>query len=133
KMPVTILLKAIGLTPEQILAHFFSFDSFRLMSEGAQLELVPERLRGEMARFDIADREGRLIVAKDKRITAKHIREMEVAGMKHVSVPEDYLLGRALAHNVVAPRRGELLGEGNGAPPEGPPKEPGPAYVGGTP
>ena len=35
KMPVTILLKAIGLTPEQILAHFFVFDSFQLMSEGA--------------------------------------------------------------------------------------------------
>jgi len=113
KMPVTILLKAIGLTPEQILAHFFSFDSFRLMSEGAQLELVPERLRGEMARFDIADREGRLIVAKDKRITAKHIREMEVAGMKHVSVPEDYLLGRALAHNVVDPETGEILAKAN--------------------
>src|SRR5690606_31644296 len=55
----------------------------------------------------------RLIVAKDKRITAKHIREMEVAGMKHVSVPEDYLLGRALAHNVVDPETGEILAKAN--------------------
>ncbi len=113
KMPVTILLKSIGLTPEQILAHFFAFDSFRLMNEGAQLELVPERLRGEMARFDIADREGKLIVGKDKRINAKHIRDMEAAGMKHVSVPEDYLLGRALAHNVVDPETGEILAKAN--------------------
>src|SRR5690606_25416108 len=113
KMPVTILLKSIGLTPEQILAHFFAFDSFRLMNEGAQLELVPERLRGEMARFDIVDRDGKLIVAKDKRINAKHIRDMEVAGMKHVSVPEDYLLGRALAHNVVDPETGEILAKAN--------------------
>ncbi|MCD6673264.1 MAG: DNA-directed RNA polymerase subunit beta, partial [Burkholderiaceae bacterium] len=113
KMPVTILLKSIGLTPEQILAHFFAFDSFRLMNEGAQLELVPERLRGEMARFDIVDREGKLIVGKDKRINAKHIRDMEAAGMKHVSVPEDYLLGRALAHNVVDPETGEILAKAN--------------------
>ncbi len=113
KMPVTILLKSIGLTPEQILAHFFAFDSFRLMNEGAQLELVPERLRGEMARFDLVDREGRLIVGKDKRINAKHIRDMEAAGMKHVSVPEDYLLGRALAHNVVDPETGEILAKAN--------------------
>src|SRR3546814_16212750 len=28
KMPVTILLKAIGMTPESILAHFFDFDNF---------------------------------------------------------------------------------------------------------
>jgi len=83
------------------------------MNEGAQLELVPERLRGEMARFDIVDRDGKLIVGKDKRINAKHIRDMESAGMKHVSVPEDYLLGRALAHNVVDPETGEILAKAN--------------------
>jgi DNA-directed RNA polymerase subunit beta len=113
KMPVTILLKSIGLTPEQILAHFFVFDSFRLMDEGAQLELVPERLRGEIARFDLTDRDGKVIVAKDKRINAKHIRDMEAAGMKHVSVPEDYLLGRTLAHNVVDAETGEVVAKAN--------------------
>ncbi|TXL64246.1 DNA-directed RNA polymerase subunit beta [Zeimonas arvi] len=113
KMPVTILLKAIGLTPEQILAHFFVFDGFRLMSEGAQLELVPERLRGEIARFDIADKDGKVIVAKDKRINAKHIRDMEAAGMKYISVPEDYLLGRTLAHNVVDAETGEIVAKAN--------------------
>jgi DNA-directed RNA polymerase subunit beta len=113
KMPVTILLKAIGLTPEQILAHFFVFDSFALMGEGAQLELVPERMRGEIARFDIADRDGKVIVAKDKRINAKHIRDIDAAGLKRVSVPEDYLLGRTLAHNVVDPETGEIVAKAN--------------------
>jgi DNA-directed RNA polymerase subunit beta len=73
-MPVTILLKAIGLNPEQILAHFFVFDSFRLMDAGAQMEFVPERLKGEVARFDITDKDGKVVVEKDKRITAKHVR-----------------------------------------------------------
>jgi len=36
KMPVTILLKAIGLTPESILANFYVNDHFRLMDSGAQ-------------------------------------------------------------------------------------------------
>src|SRR5512136_624488 len=48
KMPATILLKAIGLTPEQILAHFFRFDSFALAASGGHMELVPERQRGEI-------------------------------------------------------------------------------------
>jgi DNA-directed RNA polymerase subunit beta len=113
KMPVTILLKAIGLTPEQILAHFFVFDSVQLMSEGAMLELVPERLRGEIARFDITDRDGKVIVAKDKRVNARHIRDMENAGMKRISVPEEYLLGRTLAHAVVDPETGEIVGRAN--------------------
>jgi DNA-directed RNA polymerase subunit beta len=70
KMPVTILLKAIGMTVEQILANFFVFDNFTLRSEGAETRVRAERLRGEVARFDIADREGKVIVAKDKRINA---------------------------------------------------------------
>jgi DNA-directed RNA polymerase subunit beta len=113
KMPVTILLKAIGMTPEQILAHFFVFDSFKIMKEGGQLELVPERLRGEIARFDISDKSGKVIVQKDKRINAKHIREMGTAGLTRISVPEDYLLGRVLAHNIANPDTGEVVANAN--------------------
>src|SRR5215207_11122022 len=79
KMPVTILLKAIGLNPEAILAHFFSNDMFRLMDTGAQLEFVPERLKGEVARFDITDKSGKVIVAKDKRVTVRHTRDLETS------------------------------------------------------
>ncbi len=113
KMPVTILLKAIGLTPEQILANFFVFDNFTLMDEGAQMEFVPERLRGEVARFDITDREGKVIVQKDKRINAKHIRDLEAAKTKYISVHEDYLLGRVLAKNVVDGDTGEVIANAN--------------------
>src|SRR5271156_2050361 len=113
KMPVTILLKAIGLTPEQILANFFVFDNFTLMPEGAQMEFVPERLRGEVARFDISDRDGNVIVQKDKRINAKHIRDLENAKTKFISVPEDYLLGRVLAKNVVDGDTGEVIANAN--------------------
>ncbi|SPB17983.1 DNA-directed RNA polymerase subunit beta [Caballeronia novacaledonica] len=113
KMPVTILLKAIGMTPEQILANFFVFDNFGLMSEGAQMEFVPERLRGEVARFDIQDRDGNVIVTKDKRINAKHIRDLENAKTKFISVPEEYLLGRVLAKNVIDPETGEVIANAN--------------------
>src|SRR5712672_2331636 len=77
KMPVTILLKAIGLNPEAILANFFVFDNFRLMDSGAQMEFVADRLRGEIARFDITDKSGNVVVEKDKRITARHTRTLE--------------------------------------------------------
>ena len=113
KMPVTILLKAIGMTPEQILAHFFVFDTFTLESEGAKMELVPERLKGETARFDITDRESNVIVAKDKRINAKHIRDMEKAGLKLISVPDEFLLGRAVATDIVDPETGEIVMRAN--------------------
>jgi len=113
KMPVTILLKAIGLNPEQILAHFFVFDNFKLHNEGAQLELVPDRLRGEIARFDIADRDGKVIVPRDKRVNARHIRDLDAAGVRFASVPDDYLLGRALAQAVIDSETGEIVARAN--------------------
>ncbi|MDR0276223.1 MAG: DNA-directed RNA polymerase subunit beta [Burkholderiaceae bacterium] len=113
KMPVTILLKAIGLTPEAILANFFVNDHFRLMDSGAQMDFVPERLKGEVARFDITSKAGKVIVAKDKRITARHARELEQSGATRISVPEDYLIGRVLATDIVDPDSGELLAKAN--------------------
>ena len=113
KMPVTILLKAIGMTSEQILANFFVFDNFSLRSDGAEMEFVAEHLRGEVARFDISDKAGKVIVTKDKRINAKHVRDVEAAGIKQISVPEDYLIGRVLAKNVVDPETGEIISSAN--------------------
>src|SRR3954451_9537045 len=113
KMPVTILLKALGYTPERILEEFFDFDAFHVKPTGVEFEIVPERLRGEVARFDINERSGKTIVAKDKRITVKHIRDMEAAGLKKISAPDDFILGRTLAHNVINKDTGEIIANAN--------------------
>ena len=113
KMPATILLKAIGYTPEQILAGFFMMDTFHLSKKGIQFELKPDRLRGETARFDIVTKQGKLIVQKDKRITVKHVREMEQAGLTKITVAEDFLIGRALGHGLVNKETGEIVANAN--------------------
>ena len=113
KMPVTILLKSIGMTHEQILATFFEFDTFHFAKKGISFEVVPERLRGEVAKFDILDKAGKQIVAKDKRITVKHIREMAEAGIKKILVPDEFMMGRIVAHNVVNAETGEVLANAN--------------------
>ena len=113
KMPVTTLLKAIGLTSEQILREFFEFDTFDIGRQRIALHLVPERLRGEVARFDFCDRSGKVIVARDKRITAKHIRELGAAGIQQIDVPEDFIIGRVIAQNVVDRETGEILASAN--------------------
>jgi DNA-directed RNA polymerase subunit beta len=113
KMPVTILLKAIGLNNEQILANFFNFDHFALTANGASMEFVPERLRGQLANFDVLDKNGVVVIQKDKRINAKHIRELEAAKTKTIVVPDDYLVGRVVARNTVDPDSGEILAYAN--------------------
>jgi DNA-directed RNA polymerase subunit beta len=113
KMPVTILLKALGYTPERILKEFFAFDTFHVVPNHVEFEVVPERLRGEVARFEIVDKSGKLIVAKDKRVTVKHIRDMETAGIKKIQTPDEFLIGRTLAHNVVNSDTGEVVANAN--------------------
>jgi DNA-directed RNA polymerase subunit beta len=112
-MPVTILLKAIGMSDEQILENFFGFDTFKLQPAGAQMAFVPERLRGEVARFDITDKAGNVVVSKDKRINAKNIRELEAAKTTSINVPDDYLIGRVVAKNIVDGDTGEVLATAN--------------------
>ena len=113
KMPVSILLKAIGMSPEAILAHFFEFDHIDLQDDGGRLQLVSKRWRGEVARFDIKDRDGNVIVEKDKRINARHIRLLDEAKIDYISIPEDSLVGRTLAKNVVNPDTGEVIAKAN--------------------
>ncbi|TDR80308.1 DNA-directed RNA polymerase subunit beta [Paludibacterium purpuratum] len=113
KMPVTILLKALGYTEEQILAEFYSFDTFYLTKSGVFMKVVADRLKGEVAKFDLVGADGKLIVAKDKRITAKHIRDIQTAELDRVEVPADALLGRVLARAVVNTDTGEVIARAN--------------------
>ncbi|MDA8225497.1 MAG: DNA-directed RNA polymerase subunit beta [Betaproteobacteria bacterium] len=113
KMPVTTLLKSLGYDNERILAEFFTNDTFHFGKDVVRFELMPDRLRGEIARFDIVDKAGNVIVSRDKRITVKHIRMMQEAGLSQIAVPNEFLLGRILARNVVDTATGEIIALAN--------------------
>ena len=113
KLPVTILLRALGYSSEEMLNEFFEINTFHIdPKEGVQVELVPERLRGETLDFDLADGDT-VIVEAGRRITARHIRQLEQSGIEALAVPDDYLLGRVLSHDVVDAETGELLAAAN--------------------
>ena len=112
KLPVTILLRALDFSNEQMLKIFFDINEFTLTSSGIRLKLVVERLRGETASFDIKVGD-KTVVEKDRRITVRHVRELAKAGVKHLEVPPEYLDGRILAHDIVDEETGELLARAN--------------------
>ncbi len=113
KLPVSILLRALGYSNEEMLAEFFEINTFHINpDEGVQLELVPERLRGETLNFDLADGD-KVIVEAGKRITARHVKQLEASGIAALAVPDEYLVGRILSHDVVDASTGELLAQAN--------------------
>ncbi|RMD79201.1 MAG: DNA-directed RNA polymerase subunit beta [Gammaproteobacteria bacterium] len=113
KLPATMLLRALGYTTEEILGLFFETNTVRFGKDGSiKLDLVPERLRGETATFDIKVK-GKTIVEAGRRIMARHVRELERLGVKTLAVPPDYLAGKVLAKDVVDETTGEILARAN--------------------
>ena len=113
KLPVSVLLRALGYSNEEMLNEFFEINTFHIdPSEGVQLELVPERLRGETLEFDLADGD-KVIVEAGKRITARHVKQLESSGIAALAVPDSYIAGRILSHDVIDPATGELLASAN--------------------
>jgi DNA-directed RNA polymerase subunit beta len=113
KLPATILLRALGMTTPEILSTFFETDSFQLGKDDVRVELIANRLRGMQLDFEIATPKGEVIVEKDRRITARHVRALEQSRLKYLTVPESFVMGRALAGDVVNTATGELLASAN--------------------
>ena len=112
KLPVTIILRALDFSNEEMLALFFETNEFQLSPKEIKYLLVPQRLRGETANFDI--KLGRkTIVEEGRRITARHVRDMEASRVKWLSVPPEFLEGKILAHDIVDTETGELLAKAN--------------------
>ena len=79
KLPVSVILRALGLTNQEMLDTFFEKVDFFLSKKEIKMGLLAQRLRGETAAFDIKVG-SRVIVEEGKRITARHVMELEKAG-----------------------------------------------------
>ena len=113
KLPATVLLRALSLTTEEILATFFDVNTFTLTEKGLRFELIPERLRGETVSFDVKDKKGKLVVESGRRITARHILQMQKSGLDTLYVPDEYAHGKILAKDVVDKESGEVIANAN--------------------
>ena len=112
KIPATILLRALGYDNEDMINIFFETNKFELTASNCLFHIIPERMRGEIAAFDIKQ-DGRVLVEEGRRITAKHIRDMNKAELTTVEVPKDYLVGKILGHNLIDKSTGELIANVN--------------------
>ena len=112
KLPATILLRALGFDSQQILDTFFDKDVYTLGEKGVSLKLVPDRLRGQTAMADILV-DGEVLVEKDRRITARHIRALEKAAIETLDLPFEALHGKVLVNDIVDEESGEVIAHAN--------------------
>ncbi|ORT50766.1 DNA-directed RNA polymerase subunit beta [Vibrio sp. qd031] len=108
KLPASIILRALNKTTEEILDTFFEKVNFEVQDKALKMELVPERLRGETASFDI-EANGKKYVETGRRITARHIRQLEKDGVEFIEVPVEYIVGKVAAKDYINEETGEVI------------------------
>ena len=112
KIPATIILKAMDMGTEEILQHFYEVDTVQIEKAGISIELIPSRLRGQTLPVDLKIK-SKVVVEANKRITARHVRELEQAKMSSLKVEDDFLIGKVLAKDIFNQETGEVLVSAN--------------------
>ena len=113
KLFATILLKALKLTNQEILERFYETEIYKNKKNDIfQLQVIPRRLIGRVSPIEIKSK-GEVIVKKGDRISARHIRKIESAKIKHLDMPKDALFGQVLAKDILDKATGEIIIEAN--------------------
>ncbi len=108
KLPVTTLLRAMGLNSEGILETFFEKTAVKLKVKSCDLSMAPIRLQRTIAEFDIVANQN-VVVEKGRRITAKHVKLLEKVGIKSINAPLAYLLDKVISIDIIDKDTGEIL------------------------
>ena len=96
KLPASIILRALEYSTEEILDMFYDTTDFSIKGDKLIMDLIPERLRGETATFDICLKNGDVLVEQGRRITARHIRTLSKEKIEKLEVPAEYIVGKVL-------------------------------------
>jgi DNA-directed RNA polymerase subunit beta len=113
KFHATVLLRALGMTTEDLLNYFYKKDTILIDNNRLAKVFKSSQLVGGKATRDIRGSGNELIVKEGRKITKASIKQMETAGVKEIPISLEDVLGRVSAHDVVDPKTGEVLLECN--------------------
>ena len=93
------IFELLGMSKEEIHSEFYEEDTFSIEKDIVKVELAPERLRGETLSVDIKVK-NKVYVPAGKRITARHIKDMQTSKASEVSLSNEFLIGKVLSKNI---------------------------------
>lgn len=111
KIPVTLFLKALGYTPQEILDYFYERETIVLKDSNTILKVTPPHLLlGQKAPADIVDEKTEeVLIKKHKKITQAVLKKMEALNITSIPVEEDDIIGKITAHEIRDPETGKVL------------------------
>lgn len=110
KMPVTVLLKSLGYSPEELLDLFYEKETITIKKNEYLRKVDLNRLRGQKASVDIIDpKKGTVIVKRNRKITPLHIRQLKNIGIEALPLSEEELFTKVIAEDIIDLQTGEVL------------------------
>ena len=108
KMPVTILLKAMGNSTPFILSYFYDIEQILLDDDRLYIS-VNESLIGEKAPADVVTKGGDVVVKKGRKISKPHLKKIAESSITRIPISDEDIIGRILSADVLDPQTGEML------------------------
>jgi len=110
KFPATVLLRALGMTTEDLLNYFYQKDVILLEGKQYAKQFIPDHLIGARVSRDVKDpKSGEVIAREGRKFNKAIVRAMEQARISEVPVSLDEIVGRVSAHDIVDSSTGEVL------------------------
>lgn len=114
KLPVTVLLRALGYSAEELLNLFYQTEYIHFDSGKMFKKVDVELLRGQRASTDIVDeKSGETVVKKNRKFTKGVLKKLVESGIEHIPVEAEELEGRVISTDIVDTKTGEIIAECN--------------------
>lgn len=110
KFPVTTLLKALGLTSEELLAEFYPTSTVIKDGENYKMSFDSDLVKGQRLEFDIISPvDGEVLAKKGKKVSKVLCKKLDAAGIDHLPVSRESLFGEVLAQTILNQESGEII------------------------
>ena len=110
KMPVTVLLKSLGYSIEELLDLFYEKETIVFRKNQYFKKIDFEKLKGQKASSDIVDPKNpaNVIVKRNRKITAFHIKQLQASGFDVLPLTEQDLIEKVIGTDIVDASTGEV-------------------------
>jgi DNA-directed RNA polymerase subunit beta len=114
KFHATVLLRALGMTTEDLLNYFYQKDTVVLDGSKANRVFRPELHLGIKLSRDVRHPQTNEILVKEgRKLTKGSVRQLEQAGVELLPMAKDEVVGNISAHDLADPKTGEVIVETN--------------------
>ncbi|MDB1135357.1 DNA-directed RNA polymerase subunit beta [Candidatus Anaplasma sp. TIGMIC] len=109
KLPVSYLLKALGMSNNDILDAFYDKVVYVRCDKGWKVPFVVDRFKGVRLPYDLMDSDGNVLVKANTRITLRVAKKLQADGLQEYLVPFSGIAGMYVATDLVDPSSGSVI------------------------